>query len=82
MVNESVLSAMADLLGLKMCDVRGMSMTSTLEVAIGAIQSTLSSSNSRIGDLVLDLALKTSYLDAPTTEPDSTELASLRWKCG
>lgn len=50
-----------------------MSKASILDVAVGALQSTLSTSNRCIGEVESQVVTKNSEFDAPATKPLSTK---------
>lgn len=52
---------------------RGDEQASILEERVGALKSTLSSTNARLGDLELQLALKNSDSDAAMVELEAAE---------
>lgn len=57
-----------DLLSLVLCGVKVIDRASTLELRVGALESTLSSSNARNGKVELQIASKCSKLDTDGTK--------------
>lgn len=71
MVNESIPSSVVDLLSLAIGDLEAMRRAPIVEVRVGALHSTLSSSDSRIGELGSQFASNKSELNMATTELES-----------